>query len=719
MTSSYDPKPYAAAAAPKPRPPRASRSRRLAVMAAGLLVLALALLAALWSWAGSSGSLASTLTRVARLLPEGQSLQADDVSGSLRAGGRIGRLRWASPQLTVEVEDARIAWRLAPLLRRELRIDALEIARLTLTPGAPSQEPSHPLERLTLPLRVTLPYQVQQITWTGPSSVTITDLADSYRYDGAEHRLAIDQIALAQGRYALQARLQGDAPMALSAKLEGRLQTEVPGAVQPLQAQIQAEVQGQLATADARLEAKARLRGSAEAATDTDPPLSADLQARIAPWAPQPLLQATAELQSLDLAALWPQAPSTRLSGSASVAPQEQGWALQADLHNAAAGPWDRQRLPLDALRAQARYDGEVWTVPEAELRLGQGSATVQGSYRPATQQLQGRAELRAINPAALHGLLDSAPLSGQISADGQDDGAVRFTADLRSAGRARAQTAGGAWRLDRLSAQGRWLGGELQIARLRLDALQVSLQGQDLRLHTTTPALQGSLQASLPGAALRFNGQVAPHTGKGSLSLDLQDAERMRRWLQALPGMKQAVAPWGLEGKAQLGADWQGGWQGLQRQLRAAGLLAGAAAEPGAAGTAQGGFALQARLTAPRLQITMPPGDGAAPLTLGLERTSASLSGTLAQASLQWDGLLRQSQGGGSSPSCAPSCACAPTPAAVAQGAGRRRSRRWSCRPAPRASPARGRCIWPSPSRWTCASRPGWSCRPRPARPP
>lgn len=644
MTSSYDPQPYAAAAAPQPQAARRGRWRVLQGLLAGLLALALALVGALWWWAGSSGSLAATLTRAAQYLPEGQSLQAGEVSGSLRTGGRIGWLRWSSPQLAVEVHDAQISWRLAPLLRRELRLDRLELERLTLTPGAPrieAAEPRQPPEQLTLPLQVALPFRVQHITWAGPSPVHVDGLAGSYRYDGAQHHLSVDQLALAQGRYALQARLQAAAPMALSASLSGSLQTEVPGSGQALQAQAQAEVQGRLATADARLEVTARLRGTA----DTQPPLSADLQARIAPWARQPLLQATADLQGLDLAALWPQAPVTQLSGSASIAPTADGWAMQARLHNAAPGPWDRQRLPLDSLQAQASYDGQEWAVTEARLQLGQGSASLQGSYRPATQTLQGRARLRALNPAALHSLLDAAPLNGQISADGSDDGAVRFAIDLRAAAARATTSSGAALRLDRLTAQGRWQDGRLAIARLQLNALQAQLQGQELHISTAAPSLQGRLQARLPGATAQFDGQIAPQSGKGRLALDLQDAQRSQRWLQALPGMAKAVTEWGLEGNAAFSADWQGGWQQLQRQLQAAGLLAG----DGQKATAgDGGFALQARLSAPRLQIRPPGPEGAAPLTLELQHTSATLSGTLAQASLQWDGTLRHAQGPG-----------------------------------------------------------------------
>lgn len=639
MSTGHDPNPYAAAAAPRPKPAPPRRGHRALLALELLLATALALLAALWWWAGSSGSLASTLTRAAQYLPEGQSLESREVTGSLRAGGRIGWLRWSSPTLAVEVQDARIAWSLAPLLRRQLRLSELQAAQITLTPqGESSSEPPQPLEQLVLPLRVELPFAFERITWAATSPITIAGLAGNYRYDGKQHQLDVQQLSLAQGRYTLQAQLQAQAPMALTASLTGSVQTPVPGSTTQLQAQAKAQVQGTLATAAARLNVTAKLRGDG---TEDSPPLHVDLQASLAPWAGQPLLQAAAELQALNLAALWPQAPHTRLSGSAGLEPAGNGWQLHAALHNADAGPWDRQRLPFDRLQARAAYDGEQWTVPEAQLHIGKGSLALQGRYTPATHALQGRAELRALSPAALHTLLDAAPLSGQASADGDADGAVRFAANLRGATPARTPAkATTKLRLEQLTLQGRWQGEQIDLARLQLNALQAQVTGQQLRINTAAPALQGQLQAQLPGASAQFDGQIAPHGGKGQLNMRLADAQRTQRWLQALPGMGAVAEGWRLDGNAELHADWRGGWQQLLQQLQTAGLLA---SDPSKDAKTQGDFELQAKLTAPRLQATRAAQAGAAPLTLELLRGTASLRGSLAQAQLQWDGELRQ----------------------------------------------------------------------------
>ena len=54
-------------------------------------------LSALWWWAGTPGSLASTLNLAAQLMPASQRLSTDQVEGSLRYGGQVG----------VEVQAAR------------------------------------------------------------------------------------------------------------------------------------------------------------------------------------------------------------------------------------------------------------------------------------------------------------------------------------------------------------------------------------------------------------------------------------------------------------------------------------------------------------------------------------------------------------------------------------------------------------------------------------
>ncbi|AVP57017.1 translocation/assembly module TamB domain-containing protein [Pulveribacter suum] len=645
--------PYAAAVAPQPAPPRKSRWRWVRRALALLVVLLLALAALAWWWSGRSTSLAAALSRASSYLPAGQQLQMKDVTGSLRTGGHIGWLRWQSDTLAVEVQDADIGWQLAPLLSRQLKLGEVHAASVILTQRGEPQEsdgPPEPLQQLVLPLQVDVPFRVDHLVWAGRGEpaqpVVVDDLTGRYRYDGQQHQLTVDHVAVAQGRYALQATLDAHAPMALEASASGTVRTAVPGSDETLHAQASARISGTLAGREALLNATAQLRGGPQE-PGSDAPLHADVQARIAPWAAQPLQQADAALQAVDLALLWPQAPITRLGGKASVQPLEGGgWRIGADLANDQPGPWDTQHLPVQALQGQALFDGSTWTVPGAELRAGGGSISAQGSFTPGSGALQGQARVQSVNPAELHTRFAPAPLSGSASASGsaQGDAAVRFAADLRASApralrRGPAKGAPPALLLQRLSAQGTWQGHLLELPELLVQAQGAQLRGQQLHIDTQALAARGRLQAELPGATARVDGQMAPASGSGTLALRVADAARAQAWLAGLP---VDLGGFALDGNASLDAQWRGGWQAAQQQLQAAGLLAA----PRQPAERAGDFTLQAQLQAPRLQLTraaQPGSGGAGALAVEVLRTSAALRGSLPSLTLALDGQVRQ----------------------------------------------------------------------------
>lgn len=648
--------PYAAGASTPPAAQPPGTPQRPWRWLRGLALLVLALLAGLWWWSGSSSSLATVLAEVAKRLPPEQQLELRGVSGTLRAGGHIDWLRWSSPDLTVELHDTRLGWRLAPLLQGRLRLEPLQAAQLTITPAqasTPTPAPT-PLQQLVLPLPLALPFRIDRLTWNGPSPVAITNLTGSYRYDDQAHQLDIDRVTLAQGQYQLQARLLAHAPMQLQAHASGTVHTEVPGSSTPMALQAQATLQGTLAGSGALLHATAQLHGALDAATAA--PVRADLQAQITPWAAQPLQQASATLQALNLAALWPQAPRTQLRGSAQLEPQAgTGWHIAAQLRNALPGPWDRQQLPISALQASAQYDGAQWQLPKARIEVGPGSVELQGSYTPASHALQGRVQLQQLDPALLHSRLAAAPLNGTASArsdttdgsthsSGNGSGTVRFDVALRAArvpgtpARTTRVPHAPALRLDRLDAQGGWQGRQIDIAHLQLDALQAQLRARDLHLRLDTHAASGTLQLQIPGAHADVQGSLAPRTGGGNLHVQLQQAQATQRWLASLGDwlpLPTALQTWQLAGDAQLQARWHGGWQALEQPSR----QANGTAHPPPADSGND-FAVQATLTSTRLQLS-PPADGSgAPTTL--QRTSATLQASQAQATLALSTTLR-----------------------------------------------------------------------------
>lgn len=370
-----------------------------ALVRAGALVLLAC--TALLVWMHLPGSLAAALQWMAPLLPAGQQFEAQGVQGTLRHGGRMATLRWSGPGLQVQAQDVQIAWDLATLWQGRVVFTRLQAAQLALThtpqPTAPQRSTKVP-EQLGLPLPVDTPAHIGQIHWNGQPLAQ--DLQAHYAYDGSTHRLELAQVQVAQGRYHASATLQALPPLALDVKAQGQVHTATP-AGQALALQAQARLQGHLAGANALLQLQAQLQ------PDTPPPQAAHTDARIdatlAPWAAQPLRQAQARLQALDLAALWPQAPHTALQGSVQVQPQGAGWQFDAQLANPQHGPWDRQRLPLQALQASARYDGTLWELAQARLQAGAGHITLQGRYHSADKTVEGSAHLQALNPALLH----------------------------------------------------------------------------------------------------------------------------------------------------------------------------------------------------------------------------------------------------------------------------------------------------------------------------
>ena len=164
--------------APPQRPAR-RWLRRLGWGVAAVAALLLCAAAALWWALGHAASLAWVLERAPAYLPAGQQLESRDVQGSLRAGGRIGWLRWRSATLQVEVQDALVTWRLRPLvLHQRLQLGEVSATSVRLTPLAdpdsPPPQPLQPLQALPLPLHIELPLlRVQEMTWASAAPVVV------------------------------------------------------------------------------------------------------------------------------------------------------------------------------------------------------------------------------------------------------------------------------------------------------------------------------------------------------------------------------------------------------------------------------------------------------------------------------------------------------------------------------------------------------------------
>lgn len=568
-----------------------------------IAMLLAGLLAASW-WANSEGSLARALNWAQDHMQTRSEttgvLTTENVQGSLLGGGDIGQLRWVRSGLQVEARG--VALRLGgtavwnALLGRGLHVDSLQLQRLVITDQRPAT-PTEPLQTLTLPLALSLPFEAQEVVIDGPQPLVLTDLKGLYRYgpnDDPEisgvadtHRLRIDSLQVAGGRYVAQLALGAQAPMPLMLRAQGTVQARVPeGGTLTLQANAQAS--GTLSGANAALDVQARVAPSGEPASAT-PTLAAT--ARVMPWADQPVQSADATAHQLDLASLWPQAPITSLSGTFTVVPDGNAWRAQVDLRNSASGPADRQRLPLQRLQATLTQTAERWRVDALQAELGGASLQAEGEIGrlsgggPALGAWQGSVQARSINPALLWSALAPAALDGTLSARtastsanppraGQAN-AVAIEVNVQPAGRQPAGALAGL-RLRELRAQGRWLPasgdatqGVLDLASARLAVADAELQLRG-RFDTRSRVWDGSGQLSLPGAKAELTALLAHNTGQGQLALKLVDATRSLAWLRSLqslpligPSLSEVLAPQAsaaLQGNAQLDLQWTGG---------------------------------------------------------------------------------------------------------------------------------------------------------------
>ncbi|WP_295952357.1 translocation/assembly module TamB domain-containing protein [Rhodoferax sp.] len=583
-----------------------SGKRLLWLLCAPLLVLAALAIAAgaLWAWLGTDTSLASTLARAAAYLPAGHTLETSEVTGSVRQGGHIGSLAYRSPGLQVEAQDIAVEWQLDRLLQHELRLGRLHIGQLSIA-QTPSTEPTVLPSEIVLPLQVDLPFEIADLRWQGPPALQLAQLAGNYRYDGTQHQLTVNSVQVASGRYAGQATLLARSPLTLQANVQGSVDTILPGNTRSLTVAATASASGPLAGQDALLQIQARVTPSTSTA------LQATLSAQIHPWAAQPVHQAEASFQQLNLADLWPDAPHTLLSGSAHVRPDPlatgTAWRAEATLDNRLSGPWDKNRVPLDHANTRLQYQQGAWVIESLSAQLGKGDVQLQGRWTGAgSTDWTAEAKLLRINPAALHTRMAPALLDGRVTAS-SIAAAIRFDAALQPSAKAPAIAALQGLRIQTAQATGRWAAGTLNLSALKLQTDDALLQGK-LDLTLATRAAKGQLHLSLPGAQADVQGQISASQGAGDFALHVPDAGQATRWLARLPGVAASL-PGDILGQAELTGRWTGGWA--------------SALAPGKAGTPP--FQLTAQLAVPTLDIRPATGN-----PISLRKLQLDASGSL-----------------------------------------------------------------------------------------
>ena len=543
--------------------------RAIGLLLAGLLALLLAAIATFWWWAGTEGSLAWVLRQVGRSQP----LVAEGVAGSLRAGARIQRLQWRQDDLQVEARDVALEWKPLELLLGAVQLDRLHAASVRIEDQRPPSPKVAP-QSLAIRWRPAVDdFKLGRLEWISrTASVTATDIAGHYSFNGAQHQVQLDSLRWGAGSFHGRANVGATGTLPVEAVVDGRFHATVPGAAAALPLDFSVTLRGPLAD----LQAAGRLQvGTGSPAAGT----RATATARLTPWAEQPVPQARADVQQLDVALLWPQAPHTSLAGQVTVQPAgTASWALSADLRNTEPGPWDRGRLPVSRLRAEGewRAAGQA-LVHQLRAEVGGGELQARGEWRGSTGWgVEGR--LQGINPAALHGALAPVPVGGTATVEGEGT-AIRFEVDVKAQGGGAAPRRNApttdlaatvqALELRQASARGRWDQGLLSLPSFEVRTADAQLGGA-LELRPSTWAGGGRLSFDGPGLQARAEGQLAERSGSGTGQLVATNLAQAQRWLQRLPVLRGAIGGMAAAGRGDVQVAWQGGWRDPALQARA-----------------------------------------------------------------------------------------------------------------------------------------------------
>jgi translocation and assembly module TamB len=531
---------------------------------AGVIVMLVLMGAGLWWWAGTEGSLDWVLQRLSRSQP----LHSEGVSGSLRSGLKVRKLTWEREGLRAEAHDVLLEWAPVALLTRTVQLDEFRARLLVVVDERAPSDPKPP-ENIALPMRVRAKkVEIGRIEWRGRSRVQAEALAGAYEFNGLGHELKLDSLRVAGGQYQGTASLGVLDDMPLESTLQGTVTTSVPGGTATLPLRLQATAKGPLA--DFRAEARLNVlepppEGAAPSGTVT---------ARITPFTTQPLPEAHARLQSIDLGALWPQAPRTALSGEARVLPAgARAWRWQGEFANAAPGAWDEGALPVDTVNGRGEWRGKSLLVESLTAQVGGGTVEAEGRWRGSDAWTLD-ARLRGVDPAAVHTAMVPQPLGGMATLT-QDGDALGFDVALAAQGAAKARGRKdtrsaeqrekapdwASFELRDAKARGRWSDGTLALSALDVRTRDAQLNGV-LTVRPASRSGEGRLVLTAPGIEGRANGAIAEASGDGTLRVQARDIGRAVAWLRGVPVAGDFVKDVRAAGTAQLDTTWRGGWK-------------------------------------------------------------------------------------------------------------------------------------------------------------
>lgn len=532
--------------APRPR----SRLARGLAWGTGSVLLLLGALAAIFAWIVLSESGARLVVDRALALAGGT---ATGIEGRLAGPLRIAALEVSTDTIRVKAARVAVDWSPLRLLQGELRIESAHAASLEIE-TAPSSEPAREPATLAPPLAI-------HVAQAGLDRLSVgTRGADPVVLEDLAVKLAGDRAAWIVG----EARAKTAFGLA---KASGTI-----GALAPFDLDAKGSLEGLRGARrySLALAAKGPLAGFAVDLAGVEGGLTGGGRAALAPFdEAAPLRSLTLKLAGLDLAA-FTNAPGTSLAVDATLAPSgDLRLAGPVTIANAAPGPLDRDRLPVESLagRLALAKDGSV-KAQGVEARFS-GGGRAAGALAFAKGKLDAALDVTGLDLLAWHTRLRATTLAGPLRAEATGE-AQSFTVDLADprftvAGAAR--IANGAIDIERvrlartgsaIEAAGRFAFGGRR---------EFSVEG---RLDRVNPAhfakvpegeVSGALKASgTLGDAMRVQGTLdiaksryagLPLEGRADVAMDARHAERVEAAFTIGETRASASGAFGIPGDA------------------------------------------------------------------------------------------------------------------------------------------------------------------------
>ena len=426
-TQPATPAPAQAAKRPRRRP-----WRLLAAWLAGTVVLVLAAAGAAlwWTWSHPAA--------LPWLLQHVPGLSVQGVQGTLQRGtlhieslelqlpADLGRLRASG----LRTEGLAVRLRPRPGVQAAVSLRSLQIDRLQFNSGAPSGQPLQAPADLHLPLDLLIEQlrigeaRIDQQAPLRQVQAALALGADGGRLHRLDHASGVLELGSADTPAPLpwQAELQigSGAPLPVQATLA--LQRAATDRSPAWHATLTGN--GPLARLDTTLQLASQLPAGPARPGAAAPTLQA--RATVLPFAPWPLADLVLQTEALDLAALSPHWPQTRLAGRADVKTSglAQAASVAAQLSNSLPGAWDLGRVPvrtLDLVASGNPSQTDRLTLDRFDLQLGAaageagaaGRISGQGWWRGDALALDLR--LDALRPARLHRRAADLVLSGPV----------------------------------------------------------------------------------------------------------------------------------------------------------------------------------------------------------------------------------------------------------------------------------------------------------------